>query len=852
MSTDLAGGAQASEYPAPRPNLLAFVSPTTVRFVVLIGALLSTGLFLGTWVHNTSPIGQEWLDQVRDCRQRAAAAHPGDWQAQSALERPCLAAVESRRFAFAVGGAVITLSAGLAVMLVAPIVIERRRRLRRADPRMASVIDRFRELSQEAGLAQAPDLMVGPATSRDAFSYGIPRRYRVAVPPAILVRWRDRSTFDPVMRHELAHIHHHDVPLAWLARSTWMVVLPLLAVPIVGSLVRTDLSLLGSYVWRAVLLASVTLVAAAALLRSREFDADLRAGSSPTQLDDLMTVLIRITPPNYSRSRRLLTYHPTATERLDTLKHPQALASVSFVDGLTPAFLLGLTLPLVASASAIVAPGLSNVLATVLIGSLLGAVLGLGLWRQSLVRRIVGGDSSAVPATLGVAVGFALGTFASLGQTAVGIGGGYQHLAANLVLPIALCGATLLTAGIGEVFAEAAGMFRRPGSAWITCVLVSGTIFACALGAGRMLAIFLDNAGWQAASLILTGSLNSRLQATVALALAVVTVIMLVGARRRWDVPTWAVGGTTQPSHEALRPSLLGSLAVGVSAGMLAGLVIIGNRLIAGPAGTEAEIAARVDLLTWIIATSAVAATLALAMFQPVRGLGVALIASPVASLTTALCFLGLNTALGGYLSLGFVEAATRPGFALGFLGTIAAAALALLLQWRRPKDQSGAALFVVAAILAGLLSLGVIACRTAIIQTTPPTWSNIDVVPRGLYVELVARPLLEGRVAHDQAWRKLQAEQPSNDVAARRVRDEIVPLAQGLRDTAGTVKLDDPEVEEVHAHAIEGAQLQVDAFTELAVALDTDDRERLDQASALLQKSGAQWEAWATGVQNL
>jgi hypothetical protein len=52
---------------APRPNVIAFMSPTTTRFVVLLGALVSAGLFLGTWLHNESPAGADWTHRVAMC-----------------------------------------------------------------------------------------------------------------------------------------------------------------------------------------------------------------------------------------------------------------------------------------------------------------------------------------------------------------------------------------------------------------------------------------------------------------------------------------------------------------------------------------------------------------------------------------------------------------------------------------------------------------------------------------------------------------------------------------------------------------------------------------------------------------
>ena len=91
-------------------------------------ALASTGLFLGIWVHNASPAGLDWSQRFIECRRQAPAAPAVDWQARSQAMRSCMAGVETRRFAFALGGAAATLGAGVVVMLAAPRMIERRRR----------------------------------------------------------------------------------------------------------------------------------------------------------------------------------------------------------------------------------------------------------------------------------------------------------------------------------------------------------------------------------------------------------------------------------------------------------------------------------------------------------------------------------------------------------------------------------------------------------------------------------------------------------------------------------------------------------------------------------------------------
>jgi Zn-dependent protease with chaperone function len=223
-------GTPTAEPAAPstvRPDLLAYPAPTTVRFLVLLVALLGSGLFVGNWLHGEVS-GREWVQLTLACETRAQE-QTADLDGLQQLERKqrianaCRADAERERAGFALGGAAAVGLGGLIVLYVAPSVIERRRRLRPPGPRLEPMRERFEELAADTGLARTPLPVLGSSTQRDAFSYGAPGRYRVALPPAVAVRWRDQELFDPLLRHELAHVRHRDVTWAWLARSIWYV-----------------------------------------------------------------------------------------------------------------------------------------------------------------------------------------------------------------------------------------------------------------------------------------------------------------------------------------------------------------------------------------------------------------------------------------------------------------------------------------------------------------------------------------------------------------------------------------------------------------------------------------------------
>ena len=84
------------------------------------------------------------------------------------------------------------------------------------------------------------------ATPSASAGPGIHRR----APAALVVRWRDRRLFDPVVSHELAHLRHGDVALAWLTTSVWFALAPLLRSPPIVGLASGSFAVPG-YAWRA-------------------------------------------------------------------------------------------------------------------------------------------------------------------------------------------------------------------------------------------------------------------------------------------------------------------------------------------------------------------------------------------------------------------------------------------------------------------------------------------------------------------------------------------------------------------------------------------------------------------------
>ncbi|MGE5762608.1 MAG: M48 family metalloprotease [Mycobacterium leprae] len=831
---------------------------------MLIGALLSAGMFMGTWLHNASPVGDDWRRQVAACLARNPLPQPGTSLAPNQRFLRCTAGVERRRAAFAAGGLVVAALGGLGLMIATPHLVERRRRLHPAVAGLAPAVARFEALVRDEGLRRPPVLVVGPSTLRDAFSYGTPGRYRVALPPAVAVRWRDEATFDPLVRHELAHVARHDVAFAWMARSVWIVVVPLLVLPLVVAPLVGDLSILPSYGWRAALLAGVALLASAALLRSREYDADLRSARSEERIANLQGLLKRVPAPTRTGWRRLVAYHPSAVGRCAVLGDPARHAGVTFVDGLTVAFLAALILPLLESLMYTAGRAdLSFALPAAVLGPVLGATVGLGLWRQALVSRIAGTRSHVASAALGVLVGYGLGETASLAQTGLRSPTGYSHAALGIVIAIGMCGATIVAAGLGDLFADASARFRTARAASLTCLFLVGALFAVVLWAATNLSNAFDWGGWTLANMFLLTTLSARPAAAVALVLAAASAWALRAVGTNGTAPRWAIDGDAPGTWPMPgKPRVLGTLACGVGAGVIGALVIVGFRLVMGPAQGLREQEQRFYLYVWLFAAVGAATGFALVAVLPDRGLGLALLASPVASVTAAMGFVALNTASGGSITLSFLEFVARPGVTLGFLILVVVAVVSLTPRPLWATATGTLVAVVLCVVFASVASLMVVAGRYALVPvftavvgggTNPQQGSGGATNGGGTgraeaeaYATAYAPGVSQRMGTVEQSVRLIDgATSLTGTERGMRVRTECLAPVQALLANAQTLQPSTDVVRVVHERLITALRLSARSFEHFAFAYEHGDPALLAQAQTERMEGRLTWQAW-------
>jgi Zn-dependent protease with chaperone function len=646
----------------PRPHVLAHPSPTTGRFLLLIGALVSVGLLVGTLVHN-GLIGQRWAQSARECIAEADAAVPIVTDVSQEIERSrvqmaCLAPAERTRALFSVGSAALIAVLSLGVVLTIPSFLRRRYRLRPAGPRLEKTVTRIAELAGHIGLKRPPRLMVGRAGQRDAFVFGRPGRYELVLPTALVVRPRD-PFFDPVVRHELAHQQRHDVPLAWLATAAWIAAIPILIAPLIVAVVQGDLSIMPAFLWRAAVVMAVVWLVRRQALRSREHDADLHAAHYLGDWRPLATVL-STSNQKPSFGRRVLSHHPTTAQRLEVLADPARVRAVSFVDALIAAFLTSILLPLILTVLQVyftATPFFSWTphLSAAIVGPVTGFAVGVGLWRQAMIDQVTGTKSWPFGALLGMLAGLLLGQVLRFDDLAIG-----DRWTTAIPVTILIAAATvLLSAGTGRLWADAAA--RLPGGrrSWWIAVVVNALIFSTALWAIQWVPVVIDAAaagGLSASDLVISfGALVGPVSYVVLVPL-VVSMAAMIWRRRPLPMPAWLVEGPAPPwSWSARKPGVTATVLAGVLPGLLAALAVLLHRLRMGSPVDDDDRLSR--YLLWLVTGTTVALLVSFIMLVavPRSGAAVGLVSGAFAAATAALGIVASNTfIIGNIFELSF------------------------------------------------------------------------------------------------------------------------------------------------------------------------------------------------------
>jgi hypothetical protein len=455
-------------------------------------------------------------------------------------------------------------------------------------------------------------------------------------------------------------------------------------------------------------------------------------------------------------------------------------------------------------------------------------------------------------------MGSLLGQAASFASITLPIGGFDQPLLI-FVVAFGATGATVVVAGVGEVWADLSGRFSRPAGNWLPAVVLSAALFSVVFWASAQLRTVLEFGSWSLISAGVWAVLATPTVGVLATALAVAAGWALCAGNASGRVPAWLLGPGADLcwSRPAPRPGQ--AVMAGVASGAAGAAVIIGFRLMAGPAAGPTEQEQRYHTYLWLAAVVGVVTALLLALTNGGRGRGAALLAGPIAAATVGVGFLAENTALGGALTLDFGFRVVEPGVALSFLLYVATAELTLLalppVQARAPT----ALVVTIAAVLATSAGLAVVGGRDALVprfdEQTATQLMHAATTELAIYSykTRIGPDLFTRHVQLDKKASRINADPgltPADRVA--RYRGEILAPLRDMLATAESYLPPEDRVAKVHQHCVAALRLRVTANENLVLSMEPNNQVLLDRGQTALQAESQEWKTWLNELSHL
>ena len=304
----------------------------------------------------------------------------------------------------------------------------RRHRLQPLSPSdLPEVTHEFQSLAETAQLPKPPILVWNPLATALPVVFGRHGRYYVALSGSFVTQhfYRDRDSFRAIMLHEFAHIRNGDIPKTYLTLS---LLLGFLATTLAPSLLLAFWNLAtlrwleaASLLINGMLWTAVVILSGLAVLRAREYYADVRASiwNQASRVDHALSTL---SEPDARSWRRYFQFHPDPRERRQIVEDPSRLLRLSFADAFgigiaawsVVGIVSGLLLPFLPdegwAAYSFVA-SIKLVVPAVVFILAIGAI-GIGVWRSAFASLLKGKHPSKGTGWLGVA--FVLGAFPGL------------------------------------------------------------------------------------------------------------------------------------------------------------------------------------------------------------------------------------------------------------------------------------------------------------------------------------------------------------------------------------------------------------------------------------------------------
>ncbi|GAC1627038.1 MAG: hypothetical protein NVS4B9_18650 [Ktedonobacteraceae bacterium] len=602
----------------PRLNPFAFPSDTDSSFVLLIITVLGSSLIIFNVLTYTIPFLHQqavaWYNcgasslEVNSTNYTDFYARVSALEAANTMYAQCARPFLFTLSALSVGGVALELTVALGIYWFFPIWKLRRGKLVLLSSEDApEVVDYLSNLCREIELTSHPRFVWNPLNlTSGALAFGHLRCYYVALSGGLVTQfYTDQPAFRAVILHELAHLRNADVDKTYFTVAIWwafvsVALVPFIVIGLFQGLLATTLDI----GWRVLPLTVLVYLTRNAVLRAREYYADVRA--STWNGSSALSRVLKALQHSRKSWQEVVSVHPNPDERCRVLDDTQRLFRLNFLEAfgvgvaVTIAFsniqtLVG-WIGLLTGKQSIGDLLLELLVPVIIFAPIIVGVLGLDTWRATFAK-IVRGEAPHRVGLLGLSLGggLILGRFLLLSP---------QPLAGSTDLRTALIydlpwNLLLLTGlffffqwiAVGAfVWLEVAATRRSPRLFYIAGLIITSVILIIGMEYFfyyRDLSNYDLSQGASSVANPLADSINvffsiTLLQPTTLLSLMSLWIFPLVasfwhGQMAKMAPSKWAFldspsPNTKLPPQESLRPLL--ALAVGLVGGLLYCIVL--------------------------------------------------------------------------------------------------------------------------------------------------------------------------------------------------------------------------------------------------------------------------------------
>jgi TPR repeat protein/Zn-dependent protease with chaperone function len=415
----------------PRLNPFAFLSETSLRFVLLVIFALSgsVGLYGVAWdaLHRQESRAADVCVATFSNILLRLQTTPGHTASEFAeIVRTeiqpqiggCSKLLRPRAF-WEIAGVLFGMVMTAALYFLLPALILKWYRLR---PVMAADVPGLQEELQDVcgsiPLRNMPALVWNPLSVGMPFVFGTIGRYYVAYSGTSVVRlYTDRAAFRTIARHEMAHIRSGDINKVFFAIAATAAFFVTNLVPLLFLCIFADVrwSEIAGLLLQAVLWGSIIILSGASVLRVREYYADVQAAAWEGCISNVDRVLGLLSDSVRNGWRKYVSLHPAVAQRRQTVMDPSGLfpfgtwdafaigvaawLAIDVLQGMIMGFLPADPLPFVLTFA------FADLVLPILLLLLAVGAVGIGVWRGAFSAFVKRQDGSRGTGRLGLALG---------------------------------------------------------------------------------------------------------------------------------------------------------------------------------------------------------------------------------------------------------------------------------------------------------------------------------------------------------------------------------------------------------------------------------------------------------------